>query len=55
MIFRDVLYAVLVVLILLPSNPLGMKLIVQILLIVFAIGSRIWRHVVYYKRTGKIY
>jgi len=55
MIFRDVLYTVLVVAVLLPSNPLGMMLIVKILIVVFAIASRIWRHVVYYKRTGKIY
>jgi len=55
LIFRDVMYAVLVVVLLLPSNPLNVTNIMRVLAVVFAIGVRIWQHVTYYKQTGKIY
>ncbi|MDB4924320.1 hypothetical protein [Mucilaginibacter sp.] len=55
LIFRDVMYAILIVVILLPVNPLGLAPLAKILVTVFAIGVRIWQHVNYYKQTGKIY
>ncbi|MDB5005269.1 MAG: hypothetical protein JWQ34_3494 [Mucilaginibacter sp.] len=55
MILRDVLYAVLVVILLLPSNPIGVASTLRVVLIVLAIGTRVWQHVNYYKQTGKIY
>jgi len=55
LIIRDVMYAVLVVIILLPANPLGVTPLFKILLIIIAVGTRLWQHVNYYKETGKIY
>lgn len=55
LILRDIMYAVLIVTLLLPSNALGLSLLVKILVIVAAIGVRLWQHVNYYKETGKIY
>jgi|GEM_PF-1635869 hypothetical protein len=55
MILRDVMYAALVVILLLPSNPIGVSPTLKIILIVLAIGTRVWQHVNYYKQTGKIY
>jgi small basic protein len=55
LIFRDIMYAILIVVLLLPSNPLGVTLLLKVLAIVFAVGVRIWQHVNYYKETGKIY
>jgi len=55
MIFRDILYTILIVVLLLPSNPIGVNPVLKMLFIVIAVGSRIWQHVNYYKQTGKIY
>jgi len=55
LIVRDILYMILVIVLLLPGNPLGMSSLVRILFVIFAIGSSVWRHIVYYKATGKIY
>jgi hypothetical protein len=55
MILRDVMYVVLVVILLLPSNPIGVGSTLRVVLIVLAIGTRVWQHVNYYKQTGKIY
>lgn len=58
MILRDVTYAILVVLLLLPGdyNPFpGIELTYKIILVVLAVGVRVWQHVNYYKETGKIY
>ena len=55
MIVRDVLYLLLAYLLLQPSNPLKMILVFRILMAVFLIGVRVWQHVNYYKKTGKIY
>jgi len=49
------MYAALVVILLLPSNPIGVSPTLKIILIVLAIGTRVWQHVNYYKQTGKIY
>jgi hypothetical protein len=54
-IFRDVLYAIIIALLLLPSNPTDMSALVKVILIVLAIAQRVWQHVTYYKQTGKIY
>ncbi len=55
MIFRDVLYAIVVALLLLRSNPLGIAPLWKILFIGMAVGVRVWQHINYYKQTGKIY
>ena len=55
LIVRDVMYAILIVIILLPSNPLGLTVLFKIIAVVFAVVVRIWQHVSYYKQTGKIY
>jgi uncharacterized membrane protein YqjE len=55
LIFRDVTYSILVILLLWPSNPLGITPLFKILLIAIAVGVRVWQHVNYYKQTGKIY
>jgi len=55
MIFRDVLYAIVIVLLLLPTNPIDMSMPVRILLIAIAVAQRVWQHMTYYKVTGKIY
>ena len=55
MIIRDVAYAILVVLLLLPVSPVPLSLTVRILVAALAIATRVWQHVNYYKQTGKIY
>jgi len=55
LIIRDVLYAVIIVMLLIPTNPADLSMLVRVLLIVIAIAQRTWQHVVYYKQTGKIY
>lgn len=55
LIFRDITYIALVVIILLPTNPLGISVWIKIFIIIIAIAQRIWQHVSYYKVTGKIY
>jgi hypothetical protein len=55
MIVRDVSYAILVVILLLPSNSFKLADPLRIILCVFAVGVRVWQHVNYYKQTGKIY
>jgi hypothetical protein len=58
MILRDVTYAILIVLLLLPGdlNPFpGIELTYKIIIAVLAAATRVWQHVNYYKATGKIY
>ena len=55
MIIRDVMYAILVVLLLMPVSPLPLSLTVRVGLSILAIATRVWQHVNYYKATGKIY
>lgn len=58
MIIRDVLYAIMIVLLLLPGhlNPFpGINITYKILIAFLAFSTRIWQHVNYYKATGKIY
>ena len=55
MIVRDISYAVLIVILLLPSNPLGISEVPRILICVFAVAVRVWQHIGYYRQTGKIY
>ncbi|HTH82952.1 MAG TPA: hypothetical protein VL490_08445 [Mucilaginibacter sp.] len=55
MIVRDVSYLILVVILLLPSNPLGIGNVARTLICVFAVAVRVWQHVSYYRQTGKIY
>jgi len=55
LIFRDIMYGILIVVLLLPSNPLRVTIIMKVLAVVFAIAVRVWQHVTYYKQTGKIY
>jgi hypothetical protein len=55
MIIRDVMYTILVVLLLLPANPLGLAFNVRIGLAILAVAVRVWQHYNYYKQTGKIY
>lgn len=53
LIIRDVLYAIVIGLLLIPGADLSWA--VRIILIVVAIAQRVWQHVVYYKQVGKIY
>jgi hypothetical protein len=53
LIIRDVLYAIVIGLLLIPGADLSW--VVRIILIVVAIAQRVWQHVVYYKQVGKIY
>jgi len=53
LIIRDVLYAIIIGLLLIPGTDLSW--LVRTILIVLAIAQRVWQHVVYYKQTGKIY
>lgn len=58
MIIRDVMYAAVIILILLPGdlNPFpGISFLYKILIAVIGVSIRIWQHVNYYKATGKIY
>ncbi|TSJ44281.1 hypothetical protein FO440_08925 [Mucilaginibacter corticis] len=55
MILRDVAYAILVVLLLLPVSPLPLSLTVRVLIAALAVATRVWQHITYYKQTGKIY
>jgi len=55
LIIRDVLYAIIIVLLLLPTNPTNLNIWLKILLIVIAVAQRTWQHVAYYKQTGRIY
>jgi hypothetical protein len=55
LIIRDVLYVIMVVILLLPANPLGLSLTIRIGISVLAIATRVWQHINYYKATGKIY
>ena len=53
LIIRDILYAIVIGLLLIPGTDLSW--VVRIALIVLAIAQRVWQHVVYYKQVGKIY
>ncbi|RCH54593.1 hypothetical protein DJ568_12295 [Mucilaginibacter hurinus] len=55
MIFRDILYALMITLLLVPGNVPGLPIWLKVLIIVMAVGMRVWQHVVYYRLTGKIY
>ncbi|RYE16900.1 MAG: hypothetical protein EOP51_24945 [Sphingobacteriales bacterium] len=55
MIFRDLLYIALVVMLVLPGNVMGMNDWMKGLIITIAITVRVWQHIAYYKLTGKIY
>ena len=55
LIIRDVLYAIIIVLLLLTTNPTNLNIWLKILLIVIAVAQRTWQHVAYYKQTGRIY
>jgi hypothetical protein len=55
LIFRDITYAILIILIWLPANPLVIPIIGKALITIAAVGLRVWQHVNYYKQTGKIY
>jgi hypothetical protein len=55
MIIRDILYAVMVVILLLPLSPVPLSLLIRAGIAVFFIAARVWQHVNYYKATGKIY
>jgi hypothetical protein len=55
MIFRDITYTILIVIVLFPTNPLGLTPLSKILVTIVAVGVRIWQHVNHYKKTGKIY
>lgn len=55
LIFRDVLYVVLLAIVFWPGSKVDMALWMKLIIVVLAIGTRVWQHVVYYKATGKIY
>jgi sterol desaturase/sphingolipid hydroxylase (fatty acid hydroxylase superfamily) len=55
LIFRDITYTALIIIVLLPSNPIGISNWVKVFIIVVAIVQRVWQHYNYYKATGKIY
>jgi len=55
LIFRDITYTALVIIVLLPSNPIGISNWVKVFIIVIAGTQTIWQHYNYYKATGKIY
>lgn len=55
LILRDVLYAVLIVLVLMPGSDLANLVWAKVCIVVFGVAQRIWQHVTYYKLTGKIY
>jgi hypothetical protein len=55
LILRDVLYAIIIGVLLIPTNPGDLSILVRVILIVLALAQRTWQHMVYYKQTGKIY
>jgi len=55
LIFRDITYTILIIMVLLPSNPIGISDFIKVFIIVGAIAQRVWQHFNYYKATGKIY
>lgn len=55
LIFRDVLYAVLIAVILWPGLDSSMSFWAKVLVACCAVAQRVWQHVTYYRVTGKIY
>ena len=55
LILIDILYAVVIALLLIPSGPGDLSLLARVLIILLAVSTRVWQHITYYRQTGRIY